>query len=180
VLVAKANKWSLLRLIGVVVLVGSCHVAITIGLGLAALGAKDMVDHEHGLEHVSAAVLFGLGLLYVILHFAGGGHHHEKDQVIAEKISIISLLISMTISPCVMIIPMFLMIAPQAPAFLILVSLVLLITTVGTMMILVTLSYLGIERLKFHFIDRYEKLIIGITLCILSLVTYLIMSGHKH
>lgn len=185
-MVAKANKWSLLKLLTVVIFAGSCHVAITIGLGLVAMGGRHLIDHDHGIDPerkinlISSAVLFGLGMLYIILHFIRIGHRHEKDQAVAEKISIASLIISMTLSPCMAVILIFPLITPQTTGLLVLVSLVLLITTVGTMLILVTLSYIGIERLKFNLIDRYEKLIIGVTLCLLSLVTFLIMSGHKH
>ncbi len=49
-----------------------------------------------------------------------------------------------------------------------LISFVLLVTTVGVMLLMVGLTSLGIERLQFTVFDRYEKLIVGLVLCVLG------------
>ena len=48
---------------------------------------------------------------------------------------------------------------------IILIAGVLLVTTVGGMLLLVGLTLLGIEKLQIKSFDRYEKLIVGFSLC---------------
>jgi len=51
---------------------------------------------------------------------------------------------------------------------ILLIAAVLLVTTVGVMLLMVGLTSLGIERLQFSIFDRYEKLILGLVLCVLG------------
>ncbi len=46
------------------------------------------------------------------------------------------------------------------------------------MTLLVGLTSLGIEKLKFHFFDHYEKLIVGLVLC--GLGALILLLHHHH
>jgi hypothetical protein len=48
------------------------------------------------------------------------------------------------------------------------------------MLLLVGLTSLGIDRLKFRLFDRYEKLILGIVLAALGAAILLIPHGHAN
>ena len=163
-LVGRARGWKLRRTLGITAIAGICHVVSTIGLGIAAavLGSN-ILPGEH-YEIISAILLLGMGCIFLVLHIVRGGHHHEHD---VERVSIAGLVLLPTISPCTAVIPIFLVPARGDVLFFALVSAVLIVTTLGVMLFLVALSSLGVEKLRFGFLDRYEKAIIGSILCVL-------------
>jgi hypothetical protein len=63
--------------------------------------------------------------------------------------------------------------------FLVLI-LVLLVTTLGIMSILVSIAYFGIDRMRFTFLDRFEKLVIGLVLMGVAASMLLFHAGHDH
>jgi cytochrome c biogenesis protein CcdA len=138
---------------------------ITLGAALAKLGQKLLEHHEHLLERLSAYVLVGLGVLYLVSHLLHAGHHHEQDKSVTGKAAILALSFSLALSPCSASI-MLLIVATAGSGWttLLLIAAVLLVTTVGIMLLLVGLTSLGIERLQFTIFERYEKLILGLVL----------------
>lgn len=44
---------------------------------------------------------------------------------------------------------------------------------------LVALSFYGASQLKFHWVERYDKLLVGSVLCLVGLLT-LIFHDHEH
>lgn len=167
VLVARANRWRLGQTLIVTLSAGLVHSGFTVALGIAAAVTGARIHDEH-VHRVSAGVLVVLGLLYMVLHLLHAGHKHEVDQKLAERTSIFSLMLSVTFSPCTVVIPVFFGVAARDVAFFVLLSVVLIGTTVGVMSLMVTLSYFGVERLKFSFVDKYEKLIIGVILALMG------------
>ena len=160
VAVGKAQGWRTRKTLGVTATAAILHVATTvaIGVGIIALGRR-FLDGEI-LERLSAFVLIGLGALYLVLHLFHIGHHHEKDAKVPHRVAVVSLIFTVTASPCSGAIP-FLVASAGQWKMVALVSAVLLITTLGNMLLLVGLTSLGIEKLRFEFIERYEKLLVG-------------------
>ncbi len=109
----------------------------------------------------------GMGAVYLGLQVFHVGHHHESDAVIPQKVAIVTLLLSVTLSPCSLAIPVLVASAGNWTMILVL-GIVLLVTTVGNMLLLVGLTSLGIEKLKFACFERHEKWIVGIVLIILG------------
>ena len=155
-------------------LAASFHLLITLGLGFGAAAGISKIASEHTLKNISTGLLLGVGVIYIFLHFTKIGHTHGKDEHVVDGFSIIPLVISMTVSPCAIVIPVLFGNSPRDPVFMVILSLVLVVTTIGTMLILVSLSYLGIERIKFHFIEKYERFLVGIILCALGTVGHLV------
>ncbi len=167
VAVGKAQGWRVRKTLAVAAAAGALHVFSTVGVGVAiTLVGKRFLDAEM-LEKLSAFVLIGIGALYLLLHLLHIGHHHEKDASIPQGVAVFSLILSVTISPCSGAIP-FLVAAAGHWKTVAMVATVLLFTTVGNMLLLVGLTSLGIEKLKFEFIERYEKLLVGGVLCLLG------------
>jgi nickel/cobalt transporter (NicO) family protein len=167
VLVGKAQGWPRRKTLGITAAAGIIHVVanITLGAALAKLGQKLLEHHEHLLERLSAYVLIGLGVLYLVSHLLHAGHHHEQDKSVTGKAAILALSFSLALSPCSASI-MLLIVATAGSGWttLLLIAAVLLVTTVGIMLLLVGLTSLGIERLQFTIFERYEKLILGLVL----------------
>ena len=52
-------------------------------------------------------------------------------------------------------------------------------STVLVMTSLVTLSFYGASQLKFHWVERYDKLLVGSVLCLVGILT-LFFHDHDH
>ena len=178
VLVGKAQNWTRGKILGVTAAAGIVHVAttVTLGIALATLGRSLMQEsHEAMLERVSAVILIGLGALYLGSHLLHAGHHHEHDKGISQKGAIAALVFSLVLSPCSASIPLLIVASSTAGwTAMALIATVLLVTTVGIMLLMVGLTSLGIEQLKFAFFDKYEKLIVGLVLCALGALVLLV------
>lgn len=181
VVVGRAHGWSTRKVMGVAATAGILHVVSTVGLGIAGGEILHFIEHqEKTLERVSGLILIALGGLYLVTHVFHLGHHHEKhDHPVTERTAYVTLLFSLVLSPCTAAI--FLLTATAGGAAMIaLVGIVLLITTVGGMLLLVGLTSLGIEKLRFQFIDRYEKLVVGLVLVALGTLVLVFQDGHTH
>lgn len=172
VLVGRAQGWARRKTLTVTAVAGMIHVVanVTLGAALARVGHTLLQEnHEHLLERISAATLIVLGVLYLGSHLLHAGHHHEKDHEATGRAAILTLSFSLAVSPCSASI--MLLIAATAGSgwtTLLLIAAVLLVTTVGVMLFLVGLTSLGVERLQFTVFEKYEKLILGLVLCVLG------------
>jgi nickel/cobalt exporter len=181
VVVGRAQGWKPGKTMGVAAAAGVLHVASTmlLGAGLAVFGRAYFDDEGHVLEKVSAGILIGLGLLYLVSHLLHAGHHHEQDKKVTERAAFVALLFSLVLSPCSASIPLLVVSTWEAGwAALALISAVLLVTTVGVMLLMVGLTMLGIEKLQFAVFDRYEKVIVGSVLVLLGALVLLVHRGH--
>lgn len=52
-------------------------------------------------------------------------------------------------------------------------------STITVMTSLVALSFYGASQLKFHWVERYDKLLVGSVLCMVGILT-LIFHDHDH
>ena len=168
VIVGRAHGWKPRKTLTVAATAGLLHVLSTVGLGVAVLTiGSHLLGKREMLEHVGALVLIGLGILYLGSHLLGTGHRHEHDRSVSERVAFVALLLSLVLSPCSAAIP-FLVAMAGDTMLIILIGGVLLVTTVGGMLLLVGLTLLGIEKLQLKSFDRYEKLIVGLSLCFLG------------
>ena len=177
VVVGRAQKWSLGRTLSVTAIAGLLHVASTfiLGLALAGVAKASAPKQPELLERISGFLLIFLGLIYLVSQFFHAGHHHEQDRKVREKTAFAALLLSLALSPCSFSIPFLVLAGSSAGwAAILLIGLVLLVTTVGVMLLLVGLTSAGVEHLKFAFFDRFEKLILGLVLCALGALAFLI------
>jgi nickel/cobalt exporter len=177
VVVGRAQRWTLGRTLSVTAAAGLLHVLSTFLLGvfLAGMGQAFFQKRAQTLDRLSGFILIFLGILYLISQFLHAGHHHDQDREIREKTAFTALLLSLAVSPCSFSIPLLILSASSAGwGVILLIGLVLLVTTVGVMLLLVGLTAAGVERLKFGFFDRFEKLILGVVLCVLGGLVFVI------
>lgn len=175
VVIGKARKWTLRKTLATTAIAGALHAlstfALGVGLVITRVKAGDFVLEKH-IDAFASGILVVAGLYYLALHAAGKGHRHAHDEAVADRMAFSTLFLTMTFSPCVPAIMVFLGIAEPQVLVVGLLGLLLLVATVGVMMLLVAVAYAGTEGLKRQFADRYEKLIIGLTLCVLGAVAY--------
>jgi hypothetical protein len=174
VVIGRARGWPLRRALATTCLAGLLHALSTFGLGVALLLARARLEKplEGYVEAIASGLLGAIGLVYLALHALGAGHRHERDQVVADRMAFGTLLLSMTLSPCVPAGVILLYLSHPEALVVGLLGLLLIGATVGVMALMVSVSWAGAEAIRLKFADRYENLIIGLTLCGLGALSY--------
>lgn len=175
-LAGKTHKWSLRRTIFITGAAAMGHVIITTILGflvaLTGIGITQLVEKIARL--ISSIVLFTIAGIFIFLNFYKGHKHThlcEKDKIrLSEKTLTLSLIGMLTFSPCEAILPVFFTAGQIGWYGLLLLSLVMGIGTITGMVLMTTLGFKGIEKMKFHILEDYEKLIFGIIFIFIGLV----------
>jgi hypothetical protein len=174
VLVSRAQKWSLRRMLSVVTLAGLGHVGSTtlVGILIAWIGLRVQEVVEGVVGPIAAGILILLGMLYIALYFKelGHSHHHGHPAELSDKSAILSLIAILTFSPCEAMLPIYFAASPLGWYMIILLSVFVALGTVGGMMILTYLAYRGIESIRFAKLEHYEKLILGLLMTLLGII----------
>ena len=174
VLVSRAQKWSLRKMLSIVALAGLGHVGSTTAVGflIAWIGWRVSEVVEGIVGPIAAGILILLGMLYIALYFKelGHGHHHGHPAELSDKGAILSLIAILTFSPCEAMLPIYFAASPLGWYMIILLSVFVALGTVGGMMILTYLAYRGIESIRFANLEHYEKLILGLLMTLLGII----------
>jgi nickel/cobalt exporter len=116
-------------------------------------------------------------------------HHHDLDDSIEEQeralerdwsqqrsdwAAITGLVLLLTFSPCEAFLPVFLTGAKYGWLGFALLSTVLAIATVAGMITFTSLTLLGLQRLRFKTVERYEPLIVSGVFCILGFLVIIL------
>ncbi len=187
-LVGRAQHWSRLRTVKLAVMAGTGHVLVTIALGLSisAVGKAALSHIPPQLEHAAAsASLILLGLYFLVPALKGKHgcrHPHEHtypleensnaannsngvsiplSSKIANTSTMGALVMGMTLSPCLDLLPIYVAASALHWETIALLSIVMAVTTVGIMSFLVWLTTHGLERLKLNWLEENEGLAIG-------------------
>ena len=158
------------------------------GGALIALGLfylfRQMTGH-HGHVH-----LFGSHGHHTHAHDHHHHHHdhhhhdHEDDTIEEEEraleqdwsrkrsdwAAILGLLALLTFSPCEAFLPVFLTGAKYGWLGFVLLSAVLAVATVAGMITFTWLTLLGLQRLRFRMLEKYEPLIVSAVFCLLGVL----------
>ena len=181
VLVARAQGWTRGRMLRVVLFSGLGHVTTTAVVGLLA-AALSKEFHRH-LEHLDtplpAFVLAGFGLYYVVVGWRRDGHphcHHDhaEDPIQADRIAAWALFLQMTLSPCETLIPLFFAAGALSWTSLLLMAVGTSSITLVLMAALAFLGFSGYSKLAFPWLEKNERLAVGILLSLLGVFAYFV------
>ncbi len=200
-LTARAQQWSAGKTLGVVLAAASAHVIFTITLGFLVFKGGAELSHEtHELFHsLSGGLLVLLGVWFIFRQISGKRHghthllgnhgtemhDHDYDEHCLEReveerkgsgLTIGALLMMLTLSPCESFLPIFLTGAPFGLDGFLILSLVLLVATVGAMSILTMIARAGVEKIKIGLLEKYENGALGVVLVVLG--TAFFVWGH--
>lgn len=175
-IVGRAQKWSLSRTLFVTAFGAVLHVLSTSLLGITAIMITNTIAGEETVHKLASLLLVVLGGSYIVLHLLGkGGHTHSHNQPM-EKMAVAGLILVPALSPCATTLPVFLAVG-NSTSMMVLAIIVLLLSTITVMTSLVALSYYGASQLKFKWVERYDKLLVGSVLCLVGILTLLF---HDH
>ncbi|KAE8655452.1 Detected protein of confused Function [Hibiscus syriacus] len=175
-IVGRAQKWTLSRTLFVTAFGAVLHVISTSVLGIAAITMANTIAGEETVHKLASLLLIVLGASYILLFLCGkGGHSHSHNQPM-ERMAVAGLVLVPALSPCATTLPVFLAVG-NSSSMMILAILVLLFSTIAVMTSLVALSFYGASQLKFRWVERYDKVLVGSVLCLVGILTLIF---HDH
>ncbi len=169
IMLARAQKWSLARLLSITFLCGTGHVLSSLLVGLLGISIGVGIDRLEIIEarrgQMAAWLLIGFGLVYAIWSL-----HRERRRRSSLRLdpyppsvrqrrrlaTAWGLFIVAVLGPCEPLIPI--LIAPAFDQMWAAVAGVILLfglVTVGTMCVLVTIGHFGLKLPVFSFLERH-------------------------
>ncbi|PKA65628.1 hypothetical protein AXF42_Ash020558 [Apostasia shenzhenica] len=175
-IVGRAQKWTLSRTLLVTAFGAVLHVISTSLLGITAVTMANSIAGEETVRRLASLLLLLLGGSYILLFLFGkGGHSHSHNHSM-EKMAVAGLVLVPALSPCATTLPVFLTVG-HSSSMMVLAVIVLLFSTITVMTTLVALSFYGASQIKFHWVERHDKLLVGTVLCLVGVLTYIF---HDH
>ncbi|MFZ1378204.1 MAG: hypothetical protein WAS56_00930 [Saprospiraceae bacterium] len=177
--ISKSRKWTKRETLRVTFLAGLAHVCSTIVLGLfvSFFGAQLKYFLEDILTIVIPIMLILFGLYFLYRH-----HTHHHFHIDAQKLNekndndyaiIFSIMGIMFFSPCLEIVPYFLMAGANGIPSVIILSIIFLAVSISGMLLWMYIVYEGTKKLNWHFIEHNVGLITGIILILTGVLSYI-------
>lgn len=184
VLVGRAQRWSLMRVMAVAVTAGLAHIASTALVGSLIVAAGLALNAWIGglLPHLSAALLFIFGAFYLARASlqkpitATGPEAEAPEPVVSDRAAFWGLVLMMAVTPGEVLLPIYLSSATEGVIALALLTLAFAAGTVLGMTLLAALASAGYSILRLERWARYEGAILGVALI---LIGFLVMT-HQH
>ena len=184
VLVGRAQRWSLMRVMTVAVTAGLAHIASTALVGSLIVAAGLALNAWIGglLPHLSAALLFIFGAFYLARASlqkpitATGPEAEVPEPAVSNRAAFWGLVLMMAVTPGEVLLPIYLSSATEGVMALALLTLSFAAGTVLGMTLLAALASAGYSILRLERWARYEGAILGVALI---LIGFLVMT-HQH
>ena len=184
VLVGRAQRWSLMRVMTVAVTAGLAHIASTALVGSLIVAAGLALNAWIGglLPHLSAALLFIFGAFYLAKAslqkpiMATGPEAEVPEPAVSDRAAFWGLVLMMAVTPGEVLLPIYLSSATEGVMALALLTLAFAAGTVLGMTLLAALASAGYSILRLERWARYEGAILGVALI---LIGFLVMT-HQH
>ena len=184
VLVGRAQRWSLARVMTVAVTAGLAHIASTAIVGSLIVAAGLVLNAWIGglLPHLSAALLFIFGAFYLARASlqkpitATGPEAEAPEPAVSDRAAFWGLVLMMAVTPGEVLLPIYLSSATEGVMALALLTLSFAAGTVLGMTLLAALASAGYSILRLERWARYEGAILGIALIVIG---FLVMT-HQH
>jgi len=176
--IGKAERWTIRETLGASAVVAFAHSISTVLLGIVIglIGLKLANEYQHVATIIAPLVLILMGLVYFGMDFKHTHHEHlpnEKKLKQKSKVAILfTLCIAMFFSPCLEIETYYFTAGTFGWEGIVIVSLVYLVVTVGSILLLVYLGSKSIEKFNWHFLEHYEKKITGSILILLGITSF--------
>lgn len=183
VLIGRAEGWTERETLGVVALSGFFHTLSTVVLGvvIGAIGMEVSERLEDQTRLIASLLLVFMGLIYFAMHDANSGtpdrpHEHVSRGLTGRsKATIITTLsVAMLFSPCLEIETFFFTAGTLGWSAIVTLSVVYTVVTIACMVGLTAVSYRGLARVNWHWLDHNEKRLTGGILIVLGILIFFI------
>lgn len=180
VAISRAEKWSRATTLWATGISGIAHIASSIGIGVIVgfAGYRLSSAYEWISTVVAPAILIGLGIFYIARNFLSHDHHHDHFGKIPKNKTVSAIVLSLSIgmffSPCIELESYYFTAGIYGWWGILAVSLVYLIVTVSAMVILVAIALQGMNRFNFGWLEKNEKVVIGVVLLLVGILTFFV------
>lgn len=194
IVLSEAKKWNLRKTMFITFLCGIGHVLSSVVLGLVGIAigisVKKLIDIESFRGNIAAWLFIAFGLVYMIIsirnllknrkhshshfHLGGGKHVHEHNHHLEHthihnneivKTTPWILFLIFVFGPCEPLIPILMYPASKSNiSGAIFVSLLFSVVTIATMMSVVLVFKLGLNKISLKPFEKYGNLIAGTTI----------------
>lgn len=185
--IGKAEGWGRLQLRKVAAIAGISHSMSTVIIGVAVglLGLKLTAISLGAMKLVGPSLFVFFGALYWIAGIRDNirkhAHRHlHLDEAVGRsgRAAGAAIAVSMFFAPCLEIEAYFFNASVGGWRGIAIVGLTYVIISVIGVIVMVELGRKGLEMKKFHFLEHYEKHIMGIILIVMAIVTYFLLSDN--
>ena len=178
VLVGRAQRWSLGRVLAAVAAAGLSHIAATALVGALIVLAGLALDHWIGglLPYLSASLLFVFGAFYLVRavirgpQTAGGPQLDLPGPAVSHAAAFWGLVVVMAISPGEVLLPFYLSQAQEGLPVLAALTAAFAAGTVLGMALFTLLARVGWSVLRLERWARYEGAVLGLALIAIGLL----------
>ncbi len=173
VLVGKAQKWNTRKTLFVATAAATGHVLITLLLGfiVSFISTNTLTYVGEFSKIIPSIILIIIGLLY-LLPGLRNAHSHSHTPVISDKTTIFSLIAMFSFSPCEAVLPLFVLLHEMGLVALGILSIIILASTILGMILLITLTLYGYNKIHLHWLEDNEKTFIGSVLLLLGILAF--------
>lgn len=175
VLVGRGQGWTHRQTLGAAALSGLAHVVVTVlvGLALVAVGVEIDKRYNGALSAISAGILTLIGLYFLFTRRKGAQAAHDQAEApprryASDRAALWSLVAVLAFYPSEAFLPLYLKGAEHGWSAFVVLSLILLVATLGGMMLFTSLALAGASRLKLERWERYERVVLAIVLFALA------------
>lgn len=184
VLVGRAQRWSLPKVLSAVAAAGLAHIATTAVVGGLIIAAGMALDQWVAgfLPHLSAVLLFLFGAFYLVKSairrpiMAGGPALDLAEPTVSHAAAFWGLVAMLAISPGEVLLPIYMSSAQEGLTALILLTVAFAVGTILGMGVFTALARAGASVLRLERWARYEGVVLGLALIALGLLVVL----HQH
>ena len=182
VVVGRARNWSQRRILWAVALAGSGHILGTtlLGIALARFGFEFDARFDHAFHFAVAGILIALGawLAFRAPHGAACSHGQGAPQKLipdaTDHAALWGLFLTLTVSPCELLLPVYLTAAPFGWRGVLWLSLVLAVATLVGMLALTWATLRSLQFARLRWLLRTDRRLLGGLLCTLGVATVLL------
>lgn len=181
VVIGKAERWDIGKLRKVAAVAGLAHSLSTVLIGVVVglMGLQLTAISLNSMRLVGPSVFFLIGILYLIGGIRDNLRHHPHRHIHLHealqnrsRAATTSIAVSMFFSPCLEIETYFFSASVAGWMGIGLVSITYTVITVAGMLIFVSLGRRGLENVKLHFFEHYDRHIMGLILMITAVLFY--------
>lgn len=184
VLVGRAQRWSLPKVLTAVATAGLAHIATTAVVGGLIIAAGLALDQWVAgfLPHLSAVLLFLFGAFYLVKSairrpiMAGGPALDLAEPTVSHAAAFWGLVAMLAVTPGEVLLPIYMSSAQEGLTALILLTVAFAAGTILGMGVFTTLARAGASVLRLERWARYEGVVLGVALIALGLLVAL----HQH
>ena len=186
VIMGRSQGWQKSKIRQIAVLTGFSHSVSTliIGIVVGMLGIQLTETSLEVMKIIAPAVILVFGIIYLLLGIyqnRNKTHHHLKefDNALNKTglAAIFSLSVSMFFSPCIEIESYFFNASFAGWKGIAVVSITYFVVTILGISLMVEFGRRGLESIKFHLLENYERHLLGVILILMAISFYFILDN---